>query len=71
MPKRLVVEIDIAVLTAHLSKEEGRPVPEDEVRQWLSDAGFTPDGNRWIVNEADLGQLDPSEVLSLDDAPPE
>jgi hypothetical protein len=26
---------------------------------------------RWVVNEADLGQLHPSEVRSLEDAPEE
>ena len=69
MPKRLIVDIDVAVLTAHLSKEEGHPVSEADVRQWLLDAGFKPHGERWIVNEPDLGQLDPSEVRAVDDAP--
>jgi DNA-binding response OmpR family regulator len=68
--KRVVlVDIDLIAVAAHLSEEEGRPIGEAEVRQWLLDAGFqvVQDG-RWVVNEADLGQLDPSEVRSLEDA---
>jgi hypothetical protein len=44
-------------------------VSEEEVRQWLRDAGFRPYGDRWIVDERDLGHLDPAEVRSLEDAP--
>jgi hypothetical protein len=69
MPKRVIVDIDLSVVAANLSAEERRPVDEPEVRQWLLDAGFRPHGDRWIVAEPDLGQLDPSEVRSLDDAP--
>ena len=41
---------------------------DDELRQWLSDAGFTrePDES-WIVSEPDLGHLDPTEVVSIED----
>ncbi len=69
MPIRVIVDIDLAAVAANLSREEQRQVDEQEVRQWLRDAGFRPHGHRWIVTEADLGQLDPSEVISLDDAP--
>jgi len=51
-----------------MSKEEGRPLSDDEIRQWLVDAGFTPSGDRWQVAERDLGQLDPAEVKSVEDA---
>ena len=69
MPKRVIVDIDLSVVAANLSSEERRPVDEHEVRQWLLDAGFRPHGARWVVAEADLGQLDPAEVRALDDAP--
>ena len=69
MPKRVIVDIDLSVVAANLSSEERRPVDEQEARQWLLDAGFRPHGGRWIVAEPDLGQLDPSEVRSLDDVP--
>ena len=71
MPKRVLVDIDLTVLAANLAREEGRTVSENEVRQWLLDAGFRPQGGLWVVNEPDLGQLDPSEVRSLQDAPDE
>jgi CheY-like chemotaxis protein len=68
--KRVIVDVDVVAVAANLSEEEGRPFSEEEVHRWLFDAGFTlvHDG-RWVVNEADLGQLDPSEVRSLEDAP--
>ena len=71
MPKRVIVDIDLSAVAANLSKEERRAVGEQEVRQWLHDAGFRPRGKRWIVNELDLGHLDPTEVRSLEDAPDE
>jgi len=69
MPKRVIVDVNLAAVAANLSKEERRHVSEHEVRQWLRDAGFSPHGERWIVDEPDLGHLDPSEVRSLEDAP--
>ena len=68
MPKKLLIRIDIASLRTNMSKEEGRPLSDDEIRQWLVDAGFTPSGDRWQVAERDLGQLDPAEVKSVEDA---
>jgi DNA-binding response OmpR family regulator len=65
--RRLLVEIDLAVLAAHLAEETGEPVGDNDVRQWLQDAGFGPLGERWLVAEAELGQLDPSEVRSVSD----
>jgi hypothetical protein len=44
-------------------------VTEREACRWLIDAGLTPHGDRWIVDEPDLGQLRQDEVRSLDDAP--
>ena len=42
-----------------------RPISEAEVRQFLVDSGFTPDGDGWVAEEKDLGQLDPSEVMQV------
>ena len=70
MARRVMVDIDLNVLAANLSKEEGRPVGEDEARKWLMDAGFESYRGLWIIDEPDLGQLEPSEVRSLEDAPP-
>lgn len=69
MPKRVIVDVDLSAVAANLSKAERRHVSEQEVRQWLLDAGFVPHGDRWIVDEPDLGHLEPSEVRSLEDAP--
>jgi hypothetical protein len=71
MPKRVIVDVNLSAVAVNLSKEEGRQVSEHEVRQWLHDAGFRRHGDRWIVDEPDLGHLDPSEVRSLEDAPEE
>jgi hypothetical protein len=39
------------------------------VRRWLVEAGFTPTDAGWLVDEPNLGQLDPSEVAAVEDAP--
>ena len=54
------------LLCDNLSREEGRKVSEEEVAEWLRCAGFTPSAGGWTVREADLGQLDPTEVISAE-----
>jgi hypothetical protein len=66
MLNRVRIKLDLPLLVAHLSREEARAMSEQEVLQWLVDAGFSRDGDCWIVSEADLGQVDPSEVLEID-----
>ena len=64
VPRRLRVQLNLPLLIANLSRDEGREMREEEVLQWLSDAGFSrQDHSYWIVAESDLGQVDPSEVL--------
>jgi len=66
MLRRIRVKINLSALLAHLSREEGRAVSRDQATQWLSDAGFShSDDDFWLVDENDLGQLDPSEVLEI------
>lgn len=65
MNNRVQVKINLPVLLAHLSREEGRRVSTDEAAKWLHDAGFEPTGQYWTVVEADLGHLEPSEVLEI------
>lgn len=69
MAQHLRIRINWARLQQNMSKQEGRALGDDELRQWLTDAGFTHerDGS-WLVNEPDLGHLDPSEVTSVEDA---
>jgi hypothetical protein len=66
MNRRLRVRINMPVVIQHLSREEQRAVSTDEVRQWLEDAGFARLNDDWEVDEADLGHLDPSEVISVE-----
>ena len=62
MDRSFRVRIDLAKLQSHLSREDNRDVSAGEVRQFLLDSGFKPDGEWWIVKERALGALDPSEV---------
>ena len=71
MYKKFLIAIDMKALRANMSKEEGRPLSDQEVCQWLIDAGFIATGDHWVVEERDLGQLDPSEVISIADVPAE
>lgn len=69
MAQHLRIRIDWAKLKQNMSKQEGRAMGDEELRQWLTDAGFTFDGkDAWLVSEPDLGHLDPSEVVSVEDA---
>lgn len=67
MPKRLAVQLDLERIRANLSNEDGCEFTPAEVKRWLGDAGFRLAGAVWIVREKDLGQLDPSEVISVED----
>ena len=64
--RTFLVQIDLAALRAHLSREDNVAISEEEVRQWLMDAGFTPTATGWSVCESDLGQLRPEEISSAD-----
>ncbi len=64
------VELDLEKIRQTLSRDDRTDYPLEYVRNWLADAGFVPHGpDRWLVRERDLGQVDPSEVLSLQDHP--
>jgi hypothetical protein len=67
MAKYLRIVIDAERLRENLSRADGRDMSADEIERWLRDAGFEPTGTGWVVREADLGQLDPSEVISVED----
>ena len=58
------VKVDIERLRSHLSP--GNPARADEraVRRWLEQSGFEPRGEWWVVREAGLGQLAPSELTA-------
>jgi hypothetical protein len=69
--RKLRIRINWQRLKDKMSKEEGRPLDDHHVRQWLLDGGFRPQADgTWLVNEPDLGQLQPEEVESADDVDP-
>jgi hypothetical protein len=53
------------LLIEHLAREEARTVSQDEAIRWLQEAGFTRRGESWLVVDANLGHLEPSEVLEV------
>jgi hypothetical protein len=65
--RRLRVPVDLSRLAANLSAEDHTTVSDAQARQFLLDAGFTPDRDGWFVNECDLGQVEPEEVTSIED----
>jgi hypothetical protein len=64
--RTFLITINLDKLRENLSREDERPVTQAEVEQWLKDAGFTRVEDGWTVREADLGQLDPSEVITAE-----
>ena len=66
MTRLFQIHIDLGLLRNNLSREEGRDVSDAEVGGWLNDSGFKPTGDGWTVEESNLGQLDPSEVISAE-----
>ena len=67
MGRLFLVKIRMGRLRANLSAADEVDYSRADVRRWLEDAGFTPAGDRWRVDEANL-LLDPAEVS---DAMPE
>jgi hypothetical protein len=66
-----LIRIDLQLLRENLSREDGHCLNDQEILRWLDDAGFRPSVGGWTVQETDLGQLNPSEVISVEvvDAP--
>ena len=55
-----------------MSRQDATNYTLDDVRAWLKDSGFRARGNLWIANEQSIGQVDPAEVLKIDEYnPPE
>jgi hypothetical protein len=70
MGRRFVIRINLPALKASLEREDRQSYSEDMVMQWLNDAGFQRVGpDAWQVDEANLGHLDPSEVLEAEVVP--
>lgn len=60
------IRIRDELLRAHLERENQEFVSAGELREFLTHAGLTPYGDQWLVREADLGVLDPEEVVSIE-----
>jgi len=63
--QKFLVVLDLGKIRAHLSKADGVAYTEADVRKWLIDAGFAPQGENWVVSESDLSHVDPSEVEEI------
>ena len=74
MGRKFLIRINFPLVIEHLSRADGIVYTGGQVRQWLLDAGLEPAGDgsdpdAWIADEADLGHLDPSEVLHAEVCP--
>jgi hypothetical protein len=58
------VKVDMDRLRAHLAPGNPGKADERTLRKWLRQSGFQPRGDWWVVREAGLGQLAPSEVAA-------
>jgi hypothetical protein len=66
MARTVLVNLDIENLRANLARADQRDVSLEEALRFLADAGFTKTDKGWLVSEQNLGQVDPSEVISAD-----
>ena len=65
MAHTYLVDLDLAQLRAHRSREENRPLSDDDVRSWLLNYGFYPrmDG-LYLAEDAVLRLLEPSAIIA-------
>lgn len=70
MSKYFLITLNWEVLRRNMAREQKKKVSDPEIKKWLKEAGFNPKGEQWLVKEADLGVLDPSEVSACDPADP-
>jgi hypothetical protein len=60
------VRLDLLAIQTHLSAEDKAEISVEQVRQFLLDSGFVPDGEWWVVNESNLSAVDPGEVIEAE-----
>jgi len=63
--QKFLVTLNLPKIRMQLSTADGVAYSDHDVRKWLQDAGFKPQGEKWIVSDADLGHVDPSEVVDI------
>jgi hypothetical protein len=66
MARTVIVNLDLEKLRTNLAHADQREISPEEVLRFLADAGFKKTDGGWLVTEENLGQLDPSEVLSAE-----
>ena len=66
MARRFRIRIDQQALRRKLERDDREHIPDAQLLCHLIDAGFHPDAGEWIVQEKDLGFLEPDEVLSIE-----
>ena len=62
---RFLVRVHMATLRANLSNADACEYTPEEVEEWMLAAGFRRRGDHWLVEEPDLGCLDPAEVCEI------
>jgi len=67
MAKYFLITLSWTVLRQNLAREYQRHLSQDEIEKWLVESGFTREGDKWRVREANLGALDPTEVLTAEE----
>ncbi len=67
--RKFRIRLNWPLILRDMSKEEGRPVPQQEVIDLLKQSGFSQDGDYWVAEESSLGLLDPAEVLEAEPLP--
>ena len=63
-----LVALNWPKLKQNLSHEIGEHQTDLSLVEWLTAAGFSHVGGRWVVPEANLGHLNPAEVISAEEA---
>jgi hypothetical protein len=66
MGRLFKIRLDWAALRSNLSREHGHQVSDQEITGWLTEAGFNPSGEEWLVREENLGHVQPEEVTEAE-----
>jgi len=66
MGRLFKIRLDWAALRSNLSREHGHQVSDQEITAWLTEAGFSPSGQEWVVREESLGHVQPEEVIDAE-----
>jgi hypothetical protein len=58
------VQIDLVRLGAHLARSIGRPIDDNELREWLVECGFEPAEGGFVAEALSVEALTPDEIIS-------